>query len=453
MQIFEYPYVIITIFVFASAVMGIIAMYFSLKYSKTANGTEEKDFLGLGKLEARYKKMLREKQRRCLIYVSVSLDNMIRFGSEAKAMRLLGEIRKVLLEYVATGEDDTISACSKLAYAVLKDCTEEEAEAEVEKAVEAINKLTRESEAVTHAKTRFGIYFTNSTEVNFDTAIARAKQACTMAENSGTDLLLWDNANGREFERKTVRENSIEDEIENNKFFLEYQPIIDSHTGNLVGAEVLARLNSLNDGIVKPNDFLDAVNNVGLTEKFDYYIFEKNCKWISNNKEQREKYLYTINFSRTTLCAENFAARIIGIADKYGLKPSCLAVEILEDKNIGDKEKNVMVENIRLLKERGFSILLDDFGGGYTSFTDLSNFDVSIVKIDKKIIRNAQTKAGFVILKNIIATAKDLGFKTLCEGVETSEHNEIAKEADCDMIQGFYYYKPMSVPDFQKLFE
>ena len=198
---------------------------------------------------------------------------------------------------------------------------------------------------------------------------------------------------------------------------------------------------------------MSAVDSVGLNGKFDYYIFEKNCKWISNNKEQREGYKYTINFSRATLSEPKFADKIISIAEKYDLKFSCLAVEILEDKNVTPEARKQMTENLATLKDKGVSILLDDFGSGYTTFGDLQNLDVSVVKIDKAITQNATTETGFIILKNIVSTAKDIGFKALCEGVETKEHEEAAIKAGCDLLQGYYYYKPMPVSMLEKVFE
>lgn len=263
----------------------------------------------------------------------------------------------------------------------------------------------------------------------------------------------WDSTNGKAFEKKIKIENNIQNEIDNNRFFLEYQPVLDAATNKIIGAEVLSRLNSHTEGILTPGSFLSAVNNVGLNEKFDYYIFEKNCKWISNDKEKRTKYVYTINFSRFTLCDPNLADDIIKIIENYGIEYSCIAVEILEDKSLNKDEKAIVVSNLLRLKEKGVLILLDDFGKGYTSFCDLTDFDINIVKIDKSITQNATNEAGFLVLKNIIKTAKDLGFKTLCEGIETEEHKNKAVEAGCDMLQGFYFYRPMPVTKLETLFD
>jgi EAL domain-containing protein (putative c-di-GMP-specific phosphodiesterase class I) len=283
--------------------------------------------------------------------------------------------------------------------------------------------------------------------------LSRAKQACSIAEDKNVLYCQWDSSNGKAFERKIKIENNIQNEIDNNRFFLEYQPILDARTNKIMGAEVLSRLNSTSEGVLTPHLFLSAVNNVGLNEKFDYYIFEKNCKWISSDKENRIKYVYTINFSRSTLCDENLAENIINIIEKYDVDYSCIAVEILEDKNLKENEKSVMIANLARLKQKGILILLDDFGKGYTSFADLTEFDINIIKIDKAITQNSTTESGFLILKNIIRTAHDLGFKTLCEGIETEEHKKTVASAGCDLMQGYYFYRPMPVAQLEKLFE
>ena len=95
------------------------------------------------------------------------------------------------------------------------------------------------------------------------------------------------------------------------------------------------------------------------------------------------------------------AEKIIRIAEKYDLKFSCLAVEILEDKNITGQARKQMIDNLSILKEKGISVLLDDFGSGYTTFGDLQNLDISIVEIDKSITQNSVTDTGFIILKNM----------------------------------------------------
>ncbi len=453
MQIFEYPYVIITILAMIFLAMGLIGLYFTMKSVKTAKGTAEKSFCGIGKIENDFEKASALRKNRCLIYISINFDSMKRLYSESKANRTYEQIKRILLKAFCLDSGGEISLYGKENFVALTNLEAEETATCIERCFDEINEVLVKDGVVNVVRVNFGYHSTSSTEVSFKTALGRAKQACSIAENKDILYCQWDSSNGKEFERKIKIENSIQNEIESNRFFLEYQPILDAKTDKIIGAEVLSRLNSTTEGVLTPRLFLSAVNNVGLNEKFDYYIFEKNCKWIASDKENRTRYVYTINFSRSTLCDQDLAENIIKIVEKYGIDYSCIAVEILEDKSLNNAEKSVMIENLTRLKQKGILILLDDFGKGYTSFGDLTEFDISIVKIDKEITQNATNQTGFLILKNIIRTAHDLGFKTLCEGIETEEHKNLVVDAGCDMLQGYYFYRPMPVTRFETLFE
>ena len=451
--IFEYPYVIITVLVMFFILMGLIGLYFTMKSVRTVKGTTEKSFCGMGKIENDFEKAGALRKNRSVIYISISLDGMKRLYSESKAVRMYEQIKKILFNHFCLDTDGEISLYGQESFVAMNSLEEGALAQRIDKCFAEINEAFVKHGAVNAVRINFGYHLTSSTEVSFKTAFARAKQACSMAEDKNVLYCQWDSSNGKAFERKIKIENTIQNEIDNNRFFLEYQPILDARTNKIMGAEVLSRLNSPTEGVLTPHLFLSAVNNVGLNEKFDYYIFEKNCKWISSDKENRVKYVYTINFSRSTLCDKDLAASIIDIIEKYGINYSCIAVEILEDKNLNKDEKAVMVANLARLKEKGILMLLDDFGKGYTSFGDLTEFDINIVKIDKAITQNSITESGFVILKNIIRTAHDLGFKTLCEGIETIERKMMAVSAGCDMLQGYYFYRPMPVAQLEKLFE
>jgi len=453
MRIFEYPYVIITILAIIFLAMGLVGLYFTMKSVRTAKGAAEKSFCGIGKIENDFEKAGALRKNRCVIYISISLDSMKRLYSESKAMLIYEQVKSILLSNFSLSGDGEISLYEKESFIVLTNMQAGEIAQCIDKCSQKINEVFVKHSAVNVVSVNYGYHCTSSTEVSFKTALSRAKQACSIAEDKDVLYCEWDSSNGKEFERKIKIENNIQNEIDNNRFFLEYQPILDAKTNKIIGAEVLSRLNSPTEGVLTPYHFLSAVNNVGLNEKFDYYIFKKNCKWIANDKENRTKYVYTINFSRYTLCDQNFAESIMKIIEKYDIDYSCIAVEILEDKSLNEDEKSTMIKNLICLKEKGILILLDDFGKGYTSFGDLTDFDISIVKIDKSITQNATNHTGFLILKNIIRTAHDLGFKTLCEGIETEEHKKIVVDAGCDILQGYYFYRPMPVTKFETLFD
>ena len=453
MKIFEFPYVIITILAMIFLVMGFIGLYFTFKSIKTAKGAPSKGFCKIAKIENDFTKMSSLRQNRSIVYVSISLDSMKRLHSESMVIRMYEQIKKILFKYFSLDLNGDISIYGQSNFVAINNLDSGELAQCIDDCFAEINEVLVINHAINVVRINFGYLCTSSTETTFKTALSRAKQACSIAENKNILYCQWDTANGKAFERKIKIENNIQNEIDNNRFFLEYQPLLNAKTNKIIGAEVLSRLNSTTEGVLTPHLFLSAVNNVGLNEKFDLYIFEKTCKWISNDKPNRTKYVYTINFSRFTLCNPNFADIILSTTDKYGIDRSCIAVEILEDKNLNKEEKAIMVSNLSRLKSKGILILLDDFGKGYTSFGDLTEFDINIAKIDKSITQNALTESGFLILKNIIKTAHELGFKTLCEGIETEEHRVTAVRAGCDMLQGYYFYRPMPVSQLEKILQ
>ena len=448
MQIFEYPYIIITVLVLIFVLLAVVGIQFAARGIKTVKGKDEKDFVNISTIENAFAKAGKLRENRCIIYISATAVYNDMQTSEA-----FSELKSILLETFSDNEDGMISVSEGKNFVAFVKWDAKTVRSNIENCAKNINKCLIKHSAINIIDIRFGTYFALGTQVSLDDSIGRAKQAYILAKNENLPSAEWNVTSGKALEKKIKIENNIEKEIDNNRFFLEYQPVLDAKTRKIIGAEVLSRLNSENDGVLTPRSFLSAVDSAGINDKFDYYIFEKNCKWISNNKTQREAYKYTINFSRSTLCEPQFAEKIIDIAEKYDLKFSCLAVEILEDKNITGEAKKQMINNLSTLKEKGISILLDDFGSGYTTFGDLQSLDVSIVKIDKEITRNSVTDTGFIILKNIIRTAQDIGFKTLCEGVETKEHEEAVIKAGCDLLQGFYYYRPMPVSMLEKVLE
>lgn len=453
MRIFEYPYVIISIIVICFFLLGGIGIYFAVRGLKTANDEEEYDFTNISKLESRFAKSGKHRDDRCVMYISVFLDNYRSLYSERQTEKVFLAIRRILLDSFSTDKTDSIATYGEYTYVAYTTLDMDSVRGKIESFQTILTKSLLDHGALNIAEVRIGSFFAFGSSVSFDEAIRRAKQACILAKNEKNLYAEWDVGSGKALEKKIKIENNIESEIDNNRFFLVYQPVLDSKTKEIIGAEVLSRLNSASDGVLNPGSFLSAVNSVGLNNKFDYYIFEKNCKWISNDKKQRECYKYTINFSRSTLCDPAFSERILSIASKYGLNSSCLAVEILEDEDITGEARRQMMDNLTSLKEKGISILLDDFGSGYTTFGDLQNLDISIVKIDQAITQNSVTEHGYIILENIIRTAKSIGFKTLCEGVETKEQEDAAIRAGCDLLQGFYYYKPMPVAMLEKLLD
>ncbi len=453
MVIFEYPYLIITLFVLLFIFFVAVGIHFAIRFVHTANDKAEKSFLKISALKRFYNKYVKESGEVKVVYISLKPDSTHRLHSDTKKSRMFNNISDIILRTFSANEENKLAKHHSGHYVVVTCEPIEDISVYANKCIDNIKRTLSDDEAANVFGVTFGVYNNYFLHTSFDTALKRSGQACTLAEDKGIVLFQWNRDNGKELERKIKIKNTINSEIDNNKFFLEYQPIIDVKTEKIIGAEVLSRLNSVEDGILTPGTFLSALDSVGLNVKFDYYIFEKNCKWISNDKECRQKYFYSTNFSRATLCEKDFADKIISIVERYGLDYSIVAIEVLEDKNVNDAERKAMVENIYRLKEKGVLIFLDDFGRGFTSFADLDSLNISVVKIDKDVVSKVNNRNGLLILKNILRTANELGFKTLCEGIETKEQYDTVCNAGSDLAQGYYFYRPMPVKQLEELLQ
>lgn len=252
--------------------------------------------------------------------------------------------------------------------------------------------------------------------------------------------------------RKQELQNRIAEFMERDLFCLVIQPIIDFRADKVCGGEVLSRLNHPERGVIFPDDFLPAVNSQGLHTKFDYYIFQKSCAWMSRTRTQSDKMEFlSCNFSRKTLSEEGIAQELIRIADRYSVPYNELAIEITEQDPQTDDQR--FVANLKQLKAAGFRVFLDDYGKGVTSEQELTQYPLDVVKIDRSMLVAAETQQGKADYQQTVATAARTGALIACEGIETEEQNSFAREAGCHYGQGFLFFKPMDLNQAYEMME
>ena len=314
MQIFESPYIIISLLLLCFVLLAAIGIAFVVRGINVANGSDERDFTSINRVERSFRNATKQRADRCTVYISVSLDNYRSLYSASRAADVFADIKSVLLGIFSGCDDGTISVYDETNFIAFARWNTDRARNNIALLQDELGKCLLMHNALNVVNLHLGFCSIFGTQVSFDEAVNRAKQACMLAKQENLPFSEWNANDGKALTKKIKLENKIESEIDNNRFFLEYQPVVDAKTKKIVGAEVLSRLNSESDGVLPPRSFLSAVNSVGLNGKFDYYIFEKNCKWISNDKTARERFRYTINFSRSTLCDPSFPQKIMDIA-------------------------------------------------------------------------------------------------------------------------------------------
>ncbi|MGO0985996.1 EAL domain-containing protein [Clostridioides difficile] len=262
-----------------------------------------------------------------------------------------------------------------------------------------------------------------------------------------------------------LEDNNFYNKLENDKEFLSeisyalldkqievfYQPLYNIKNNTIVGCEALARWRHPLKGLLTPDKFLPLFEQSGLITELDLYLFEENCRNIRRWIDSNDVFVpICCNFSRLHFFNPNFPSTLKSITDKYSVATSNFSIEITE--NILIENTNTIIQQLNELRSFGFSVSMDDFGSGYSSFGMLQNLPFDVIKIDKVFLsHNLNDFKNTTILYSIINIARALGMLTVCEGVETKQQVEFIKSINCDIAQGFYYAKPMECKQFEKL--
>ncbi len=260
------------------------------------------------------------------------------------------------------------------------------------------------------------------------------------------------------FDERLEKELMIEQEIEacmeealnHQEFTVIYQPKTFTSNEKMSGAEALIRWCRKGE-IISPSKFIPLFEKNKFILKLDLYIFEQVCKDLAN---WREKYDYiptiSINVSKEHFVEENFINKYAEICKKYNIETSSIDLEITESATIDSNIDILKVMNY--IKKQGFMLSIDDFGTGYSSLSMLQNMPIDIIKIDKAFVDKADLQTDDNMINYIMFMAERLGIRTIVEGVENKEQMEYVRRIGCDIIQGYYYSKPITKEEFEKYF-
>lgn len=288
----------------------------------------------------------------------------------------------------------------------------------------------------------------NSVNTILDKAYMARAQVKGVYENN---FYLFDKKLEKALLEEQEIESCMESALKNKEFKIFYQPKTFTSNERMAGAEALIRWYKEGE-VISPNKFIPLFEKNKFILKLDMYIFEQVCKDLAN---WREKYNYmptiSINVSKEHFVNENFIDEYVEICNKYKIEPSSIDLEITESANIDSNIDIVKVMNN--IKAKGFIVSIDDFGTGYSSLSMLQNMPVDIIKIDKLFVDKADLQSNNNIINYIMFIAEHLGVKTIVEGLETKEQMNFVKGIKSDIIQGYYYSKPISKEEFEKYFE
>ncbi len=237
--------------------------------------------------------------------------------------------------------------------------------------------------------------------------------------------------------------------LDNEEFAVYYQPKYDPRTNELRGAEALIRWISPEYGFVSPGRFIPIFEKNGFITEIDHYMITHVARDQKQWLDQGKKCVpISVNVSRAHFIESDLAEQIRDMVDKEGTPHELVEIELTESAFFDDK--NQLVETIKRLKEYGFTVSMDDFGSGYSSLNSLKDMPLDVLKLDAEFFRGEnEGDRGEIVVSEAIRLAKQLNMRTVAEGVEIKEQVDFLAKEGCDMIQGFYYAKPMPKDEFE----
>lgn len=238
--------------------------------------------------------------------------------------------------------------------------------------------------------------------------------------------------------------------LENGEFKAWLQPKVSLKSRKVVGAEALVRWQRGDGTMIYPDSFIPVFEKNGFITSVDFTVLDQILAYLKTAMDEGEQLVpISVNFSRRHNENPNFVDEILTRLEGKKIPAKLIEAEITE--SIFMLDLSTLTNNLRRLKESGIAISIDDFGSGYSSLNLLASVDADIIKLDKKFLTYTdEDSKGPVIVKYLVKMMKHMGYKVIAEGVETEEQLMLLDNADCDMVQGYYYARPMSIPDFRK---
>lgn len=297
----------------------------------------------------------------------------------------------------------------------------------------------------------FGIYIIEDKQGNLEKIREKANMARIAAKTAENQRwFFYSDA----FRKKIGDEKEIidqmEDALENNEFEMYLQPKYDLHRNAYCGCEALVRWRHPNKGLISPGEFIPIFEQTGFIKKLDMFMLEAVCKVLKHWEGKKYPELsISVNISRKNLKQTDFIENVLNITNQYRINRSNLEIELTESSIFEDVER--MIEIGEAVRNYGFKMSMDDFGSGYSSINLLGNLPLDVIKMDQGFFNNnLKRKQNQIVVEATINMIKKLGMTVVAEGIETEAEVEMLRALGCDIIQGYYFGKPMTVDVFEQ---
>ncbi len=271
------------------------------------------------------------------------------------------------------------------------------------------------------------------------------------SKNKGKNMYtFFDKQISKAYFRKLLIESELKNSITNNELYIFYQPQINALNNQVIGIEALIRWNNSKLGNVSPAEFIPIAENIGYITQIGNWVLNESLKMARIWKDKGYKLnTISVNISPIQIKRSDFKENLLNACSRYNIPPYFLEIEITEGTIVEISKEKIKVLNE--LIDNGINIAIGDFGTGYSSLNYLTKLPVNTLKIDKSFIDNINNENNQAVIRSIVNLSKSLKYKIITEGVETKEQLDLLNELECNIIQGYYFSKPLPERDIESL--
>lgn len=298
-----------------------------------------------------------------------------------------------------------------------------------------------------------GVYVIDDVYASPETMYDRAILAMSkVSENDKDRICVYHAKMENELEEEWKLLTEIRIALASDEFTFFVQPQCDITTGKLVGGESLVRWRHKTRGLIPPGVFIPVLEKSGYIVNLDRVVWEKVCRWLRSWMDRGYRPVpISINISRIDILSMDVPEYLSELLQTYDLPARLIKAEITESAYAEENDK--VSETVKRLREAGFLVMMDDFGSGYSSLNMLKSIPVDVLKIDMRFLdmNEEEERKGIGILESVVNMARLLGIPIIVEGVETQQHENFLRSMGCRYTQGYFYYKPMPIEQFETL--
>lgn len=405
-------------------------------------------------------KMLTENHDKRFIFIRFDIDRFSLINSYfgiAQGDQVIKYIGKNLPALVKTSEYYTYGRIEGDVFAACVSISEDKYKEKYDFAVNVVDKVKKilaEYKKDFDIVPSFGLYEIPDNSIRPDILFDRATLAAKTCKGSYIQLYSWyDDSMEQQLKQDQNIANEMTKALEEGQFVPYFQPKYDLRTNKIAGAEALIRWKHPEKGLIPPASFIPIFERNGFVSKVDYYMWENVCKTIHEWIEDGKTILpISINVSRIDLYNPLLVDTFCNLIDRYQIPPNLLNLEITESSYMDNPE--IMLETMHKLQKKGFVVMMDDFGSGYSSLNVLKDMPVDVLKIDMKFLsKDTEDGRSESIIASIVRMAKWLNMTCIAEGAETFNQVQFLKNIGCEFAQGYFYSKPIPRDEYEKLVE